>query len=94
MTDTSPQESTGLRPLNESFPNSDKVTVSDLDVPARDIRLTNGDMVRVYDTTGPQGLDPKDGLPKRRQPWIDARRERGDQNFSRDHPGQHQPPRD
>tara|TARA_R110002072_G_scaffold100429_4_gene221199 strand:+ start:5599 stop:7182 length:1584 start_codon:yes stop_codon:yes gene_type:complete len=85
MTDTSPQESTGLRPLNESFPNSDKVTVSDLDVPARDIRLTNGDMVRVYDTTGPQGLDPKDGLPKRRQPWIDARRERGDQNFSQMH---------
>ena len=85
MTDTSPQESTGLRPLNESFPNSDKVTVGDLDVPARDIRLTNGDMVRVYDTTGPQGLDPKDGLPKRRQPWIDARRERGDQNFSQMH---------
>ncbi len=85
MTDTSPQESTGLRPLNESFPNSDKITVSDLGVPARDIRLTNGDMVRVYDTTGPQGLDPKDGLPKRRQPWIDARRKRGDQNFSQMH---------
>jgi phosphomethylpyrimidine synthase len=89
MTDTTPQsdqqESLGLRPLNESFPNSDKVSISDLEVPARDIRLTNGDMMRVYDTTGPQGHEPKDGLPKRRQPWIDARRERGDQNFSQMH---------
>jgi phosphomethylpyrimidine synthase len=89
MTDTTPQsdqqESLGLRPLNESFPKSDKVSISDLEVPARDIRLTNGDMMRVYDTTGPQGHEPKDGLPKRRQPWIDARRERGDQNFSQMH---------
>jgi phosphomethylpyrimidine synthase len=89
MTDTTPQsgqqESLGLRPLNESFPNSDKVSISGLEVPARDIRLTNGDMMRVYDTTGPQGHEPKDGLPKRRQPWIDARRERGDQNFSQMH---------
>ena len=89
MTDTTPQsdqqESLGLRPLNESFPNSDKVSISDLEVPARDIRLTNGDMMRVYDTTGPQGHEPKNGLPKRRQPWIDARRERGDQNVSQMH---------
>jgi phosphomethylpyrimidine synthase len=83
MTDTTTK--TGLRPLSESFPNSDKVTVSELDVPARDIRLTNGDIVQVYDTTGPQGIDPKDGLPKRRQPWIDARLTRGDKNFSQMH---------
>ena len=52
----------------------------------RDIRLTNGDpAVRVYDTTGPQGIDPKKGLPKRRQAWIDARRARGDTNFSQMH---------
>src|SRR5690606_10338064 len=85
MTDTTPQEATGLRPLHESFPNSDKVVISDLEVPARDIRLSNGDMVRVYDTTGPQGIDPKRGLPKRRQPWSEARRARGDQNFSQMH---------
>jgi len=85
MTDTQPITNVGLRPLNESFPNSDKVVISDLDVPARDIRLTNGDMVQVYDTTGPQGIDPEDGLPKRRQPWIDARRNRGDQNYSQMH---------
>ena len=66
MTDTAPQA--GLRPLTDSFPNSDKVVVGDLEVPARDIRLTNGDMLRVYDTTGPQGGDVREGLPKRRQP--------------------------
>ncbi|MCB9878524.1 MAG: phosphomethylpyrimidine synthase ThiC [Planctomycetes bacterium] len=74
-----------LRPLTESFPSSAKVTVGDLQVPARDIRLTNGDVVRVYDTTGPQGCDVRQGLPKRRQPWIDARRQRGDTNFSQMH---------
>jgi phosphomethylpyrimidine synthase len=90
MTDTniksnSSEEPTGLRPLNESFPKSDKVVISDLEVPARDIRLTNGDMMRVYDTTGPQGHAPSDGIPKRREPWIAARRERGDKNFSQMH---------
>ena len=42
----------GLRPLAESFPRSQKIAVGDLQVPARDIALTNGDVVRVYDTTG------------------------------------------
>ncbi|MEO6596304.1 MAG: phosphomethylpyrimidine synthase ThiC [Planctomycetota bacterium] len=80
-----PKPATPLRPLAESFPNSAKATVSELEVPVRDIRLTNGDVVRVYDTTGPQGHDPKRGLPRRRQPWIDARLARGDTNFSQMH---------
>ncbi|MGC6487730.1 MAG: phosphomethylpyrimidine synthase ThiC [Planctomycetota bacterium] len=42
-------------------------------------------MLRVYDTTGPQGCDVRLGLPKRRQPWIDARTARGDTNFSQMH---------
>jgi len=83
MTDTAPQP--GLRPLSESFPHSDKVEVGDLGVPARDIRLTNGDMLRVYDTSGPQGCNVRDGVPKRRQPWVDARIARGDTNFSQMH---------
>ena len=83
MTDTAPQP--GLGPLSDSFPQSDKVSVGDLDVPARDIRLTDGDVLRVYDTTGPQGCDVREGLPKRRQPWIDARVARGDTNFSQMH---------
>src|SRR5688572_28315446 len=75
----------GLGPLAESFPRSQKVTVGDLQVPARDIQLTDGAVVRVYDTTGPQGHDVQRGLPPRRQPWIDARVARGDRNFSQMH---------
>ncbi|MCR9248513.1 MAG: phosphomethylpyrimidine synthase ThiC [bacterium] len=78
-------EAPGLRPLTESFPRSQKVQSSDLDVPAREISLTNGETLRVYDTTGPQGHAPADGLPKRRQPWIDERLKRGDTNFSQMH---------
>src|SRR6185503_15063333 len=74
-----------LRPLHESFPNSAKVSLGALEVPARDIRLTNGEVVRVYDTTGPQGHSALLGLPKRRQPWIDARARAGTKNFSQMH---------
>ncbi len=77
--------SSGLRPLAESFPRSQKTAVGDLHVPVRDILLTNGEVLRVYDTTGPQGHSPAQGLPKRRQPWIDARLQRGDRNFSQMH---------
>jgi phosphomethylpyrimidine synthase len=75
----------GLRPLAESFPRSQKVALGDLQVPARDIALTNGDVVRVYDTTGPQGHAALQGLPKRREPWIAQRVRRGDTNFSQMH---------
>jgi phosphomethylpyrimidine synthase len=67
-----------LPPVEESFPNSAKVEVGELAVPFRRIDLSNGDpSITVYDTTGPQGVDPRQGLPPRRQPWIDGRRERG-----------------
>ena len=73
-------------PLASPFPASRKVLVSDLEVPFREIELTGGeDPIRVYDTTGPQGFDPKAGLPKRRQAWIDARIARGDTNHSQMH---------
>lgn len=43
-------------------------------VPARKISLTNGeDPVYVYDTSGPQGGDVRNGLPPLREPWIRAR---------------------
>jgi phosphomethylpyrimidine synthase len=77
--------SSGLPGLEQSFPRSHKVAVGELQVPARDIHLTNGDVVRVYDTTGPQGHAALQGLPKRRQPWIDQRVARGDRNFSQMH---------
>jgi phosphomethylpyrimidine synthase len=80
-----PPPSGGLPPLEASFPSSQKVEIGDLRVPARDIALTNGETVRVYDTTGPQGCDPTRGLPGRRQPWIAPRLQRGDRNFSQLH---------
>jgi phosphomethylpyrimidine synthase len=64
-----------LPPLAHSFPNSHKVEQGELGVPFREIQLGNGEpSIKVYDTTGPQGVSVRDGLPKRRAPWIAARR--------------------
>jgi len=63
-----------LPPLEQSFPNSQKVEESDLKVPFRVISLASGEPdVKVYDTTGPQGCELKSGLPKRREAWIQRR---------------------
>src|ERR1700752_1951672 len=59
-----------------AFPNSRKVYVEagDLRVPMREIALGGSEPpLRVYDTSGPQGHDVREGLPTLRQPWIDAR---------------------
>lgn len=75
-----------LPPLGDSFPRSTKVTHSDLQVPFRRIELSGGEPpIEVYDTTGPQGIDPRQGLPKRRQPWIDRRLKESDGNHSQMH---------
>jgi phosphomethylpyrimidine synthase len=77
--------SDSLNPLSTSFPGSQKVMTGDLDVPSREITLTNGEVVTTYDTTGPQGHDLEQGLPKRRAEWVAQRRQRGDTNFSQMH---------
>src|SRR5438105_10746613 len=41
-------------------------------VPFREVGLTNGEAVRLYDTSGP-GSEPAAGLAPLRQPWIAAR---------------------
>ncbi|MDR0204926.1 MAG: phosphomethylpyrimidine synthase ThiC [Delftia acidovorans] len=51
---------------------------SGLSVPVRDIQLTNGEQVSVYDTSGPYtdpavAIDVRSGLPGVRNAWIDAR---------------------
>ena len=77
-----------VAPLERSFPSSSKITISALEVPMRRIELEGGNpAITVYDTTGPQGHDPRNGLPKRRQPWIDARREQAERagNWSQMH---------
>jgi phosphomethylpyrimidine synthase len=62
-----------------------KVQVGALAVPFEDVHLSNGERVRLYDTSGPQGIDPRVGLPARRKAWIDERVARGDTNFSQLH---------
>jgi phosphomethylpyrimidine synthase len=64
---------------------SRKVEVGDLSVPFREIPISTGELQRVYDSSGPQGFDPRRGLPHRRRPWIEAREARGDTNFSQMH---------
>ena len=52
---------------------AEKVFESNLRVPFREITLSNGDVHRLYDTSGPQGCDVNVGLPKGRAPWIAKR---------------------
>ncbi len=57
--------------FTSAFPNSRKVYVEagDLRVPMREIALGGGEPpLRVYDTSGPQGHDIREGLPLLRQP--------------------------
>src|ERR1041384_1854396 len=63
-------------PVIDGFPASEKVYVErdGLRVPVRRLHLLGGEPpFDVYDTSGPQGIDPHHGLPKLRKPWIDAR---------------------
>ena len=49
-----------------------------LQVPLREVALSAGEpSVRLYDTSGPQGHDVREGLPKLRAPWVAARRASG-----------------
>ena len=73
-----------------AYPNSRKVVetrtasltpggaVVSLEVPMREVTLSGGEPpVRLYDTSGPQGHDVRNGLPKLRAPWVEARRAAG-----------------
>ncbi len=79
---TTPQPATTYA---DAFPSSQKVyeeqTVATpggdvrLRVPVREVTLTGGEPpVRLYDTSGPQGHDPREGLPKLRAEWVAPRR--------------------
>ncbi len=60
--------------FSDAFPNSRKVTLDGargIRVPVREIALSGGEPpLRVYDTSGPQGADVRQGLPAPRLPWI------------------------
>ncbi|GAB4822365.1 hypothetical protein N2152v2_009411 [Parachlorella kessleri] len=50
-----------------------------LKVPFRRIHLEGGSSIfDCYDTSGPQGLNPREGLPKLREEWMARRKARGD----------------
>ena len=77
-----PKNAQTFTPLTASdftaaFPSSRKVFVDGpggIKVPMREIALTNGEALRVYDTSGPQGHDVRAGLPKLRERWVAGRR--------------------
>jgi phosphomethylpyrimidine synthase len=72
---------TSLPPLQKSdftaaFPSSSKVYIEErgVRVPVREIALSGGEApLRVYDTSGPQDHDPRNGLPQLRREWIESR---------------------
>jgi phosphomethylpyrimidine synthase len=79
-----PSPQVGPSDFTEAFPNSRKVYVErplsrepygalTIRVPAREVRLSNGDVAQLYDTSGPQGQDARLGLPAVRRDWILAR---------------------
>jgi len=61
----------------DAFPNSKKAYVEGtrgVSVPMREIHLSGGEPpLRVYDTSGPQDLDVRQGLAPLRDDWIRAR---------------------
>jgi phosphomethylpyrimidine synthase len=75
-----------LPPMDSSFPNSEKVEVGALRVPIRRIELGGDEpAIDVYDTTGPQANDLRQGLPRRRSSWIASRLDGSDGNHSQMH---------
>ena len=61
----------------DAFPHSTKVHVEGargVSVPMREISLSGGEPpLRVYDTSGPQGFDVREGLPPLREAWVRER---------------------
>ncbi|MGE5093242.1 MAG: phosphomethylpyrimidine synthase ThiC [Bacillota bacterium] len=61
----------------EAFPSSTKVYLEGphgVRVPVREIALSGGEPpLQVYDPSGPQGFDVRQGLPPLRRPWIIGR---------------------
>ena len=60
----------------DAFPNSHKALVEGerVMVPMREVALSGGEAsLRVYDTSGPQGGDVRQGLPPLRDSWVAGR---------------------
>jgi len=80
-TTTAPPHGHGPTPDEERFetvyPSSRKMYLEGpggVRVPVREVTLSGGEApVRLYDTSGPQGRDPREGLPRMREAWIRGR---------------------
>src|SRR5687767_14199236 len=59
--------------LEQAFPNSRKVYIEGrygVRVPLREVALSGGEPpLRVYDTSGPQDIDVRTGMPTLRREW-------------------------
>eukprot|EP00184_Porphyridium_aerugineum_P007926 CAMPEP_0184691792 /NCGR_PEP_ID=MMETSP0313-20130426/526_1 /TAXON_ID=2792 /ORGANISM="Porphyridium aerugineum, Strain SAG 1380-2" /LENGTH=613 /DNA_ID=CAMNT_0027149557 /DNA_START=109 /DNA_END=1950 /DNA_ORIENTATION=- len=80
--------------FEECFPNSTKEHTKvmhepsghELWVPFRRVHLADGNTpCDLYDTSGPQGINVREGLKKLRKPWIERREKRGDKVFTQMH---------
>ncbi len=60
-----------------------RILKGELGVPFREVTLTNGERLDLYETAGPEGHDVHEGLPKLRAPWIAKRA--GEANQSQMH---------
>jgi phosphomethylpyrimidine synthase len=69
--------SSGAVSFSAAYPNSSKVYLDGkggLRIPVREIALSGGEPpLRVYDSSGPQNIDVRAGLPRLRSDWIAAR---------------------
>uniref|UniRef100_A0A7S3EIJ0 ThiC-associated domain-containing protein n=1 Tax=Rhodosorus marinus TaxID=101924 RepID=A0A7S3EIJ0_9RHOD len=78
----------------ECFPNSTREftkvvheeTGEELLIPHRRVHLGGGEKpFDIYDTSGPQNLDPREGIPKLRESWVKRREDRGDKVYTQMH---------
>ena len=66
-------------------PSRRRIEVGELKVPRTEVLLSDGSTFHLYNTEGPQGFDPRAGLPHLRSEWTARRKTRGDRNFSQMH---------
>jgi phosphomethylpyrimidine synthase len=70
-----------------AYPGSEKILVphGDLQIPMREVALNGGEPpIRLYDTSGPQGHDVRQGLPALRASWIEDRSDTVEMDRTRD----------
>jgi phosphomethylpyrimidine synthase len=75
MTDTARPLDERLALSRQPFPASKKIHAGDLRVPMREVALTNGETITLYDTSGPYTdpaatIDVRRGLAPMRAAWI------------------------